>query len=72
MGTNTQKSKIDKCALCSRIEYEDGLLNTRTGIFLVSNSLPGVAAQGKSHSAVNFIMICFSIIICLLWIIAGY
>lgn len=58
----------DKHALRQRIEYEDGLLNTRTGIFLVANSLLGVANQLRP----DVILVGFSCVISALWLIVGY
>ena len=58
----------EKHELRRRIEYEDGLLNTRTGIFLVANSLLGVANQLNA----DVVLVGFAIVICALWLIVGY
>jgi heme/copper-type cytochrome/quinol oxidase subunit 2 len=65
-------SPTKKDGLRSRIEYEDGLLNDRTGIFLVANSLIGVAAQLDAHPAKHIVIVVFAIAICIFWVVVGY
>ena len=54
MGTRTQKSKIDKSALRSHIEYEAGLLNTRTGIVLVKQQPTRGGGTGRESFRSKF------------------
>ncbi len=68
MNTNL----IGKDKFRSRIEYEDGLLNARTGIFLVTNSVLGAGSQLGKMPETTLVMICFAIIICCLWLIVGF
>lgn len=56
-----------KQALRARIEYEDSLLNSRTGIFLTANGLFGVAINLKEE----WTLILFALGISILWFVVG-
>lgn len=62
---------LDRAEFRARIEYEDGLLSSRTNIFLVLNGLAAVAADTDAADAARFSLIATILVTNVLWLVCG-
>ena len=64
-------NNIDWHRCRARIEHEDRLLNSRTSLFLVVNSIGGVAARIMPSYASSLLIICVMLVANVLWLFVG-